>query len=128
MVGAYPTSEDNAVLIDLRTGKRLGADDVFAIGKQAALAETLQPQLARAVETIRQDKDAEDLVGDIAARRVTVQDLSSFEVLDTGLTFDYRFDFPHVIQALEPEPFFLTWAELAPFLAKDGPLGAGGPR
>lgn len=128
MVGAYPSSEGNDVLIDLRTGRALGADDVFAADKKAALAAKLQPQLARAIEEIGKETDAADLVGDIADTRVTVEDLARFQVRDTGLAFDYTFDFPHVIQALEPAPFFLTWVELAPFLAKDGPMGADGPR
>lgn len=127
-VAAYPSSEGNDVLIDLRTGRAIGADDVFAADKKAALAAKLQPQLARAIEAIGKETDVADIVGDIADARITPGDLANFQVRDTGLAFVYAFDFPHVIQALEPDPFFLTWAELGPFLAKDGPIGPGGPR
>jgi hypothetical protein len=60
----------------------------------------------------------------LSALSFRTEDLDQFVVSDAGLTFLYDAGFPHVIQAIEPEgEYFFSYAQLAPHIRRDGPLG-----
>ncbi|HYJ45883.1 MAG TPA: hypothetical protein VEV81_04655, partial [Pyrinomonadaceae bacterium] len=50
-------------------------------------------------------------------------DLDDFSVGARGITFLYDAGFPHVVQALEPVGrYFFSYAQLKPYIKRDGPL------
>jgi hypothetical protein len=131
--GAYPDTHHAHFAVSLRTGKALKAQDVFESGALYALAgmanEKLRDAIAEQIKVVEQDKelDADGRSGikeQLSGLSFNVEHLDNFEVGEAGLTFLYDAGFPHVIQALEPDGrFFFTYAQLAPYVRRDGPLG-----
>ncbi|PWT94136.1 MAG: hypothetical protein C5B53_13800 [Candidatus Melainabacteria bacterium] len=137
-VSAYDWRSTHHSLIDLRTGKRLLAKDVFlpsALGKVQKLASIeMRREAKKAV------KDYSDLSGieaserqsglnylrdEIAQHSFSRKDLNYFAVGDEGITFIYEWDFPHVSRCFEPSGlFFVPYTALRPYIQKDGPLAA----
>ena len=131
--GAYPDTHHAHFAISLRTGKALKAQDVFEGGALYALAgtanEKLRDEIAEQIKVVEEDKelDADGRSGikeQLSGLSFNVADLDNFEVGDKGVTFLYDAGFPHVIQALQPDGrYFITYAQLAPYIRRDGPLG-----
>ena len=131
--GAYPDTHHAHFVISLRTGDVLKAQDVFEGGALYALAgmahEKLRAEVAEQIKVVEEDKelDADGRSGikeQLSGLSFNVEHLDNFEVGDKGVTFLYDAGFPHVIQALEPDGrYFFTYAQLAPYVRRDGPLG-----
>lgn len=134
-MGAYPDTQHAHFAINLRTGDVLKAQDVFEPGGLYALAgmahEKLRDESAKQVKVIEQDKELsanreslENLKDDLSRLAFGVEHLDNFMVGDAGVTFLYDAGFPHVIRAIQPDGrYFFTYAQLAPYIRRDGPLG-----
>lgn len=131
--GAYPDTHSVHLVFNLKTGDVLRAADVFkpaALPELARMAdEKLRAEVSGLIQTVEQDKSADgeqrqSLKEDLLRLSFHVEHLNNFIVGDRGLTFLYDAGFPHVIQALEPDGrYFFTYAQLAPHIKRDGPLG-----
>ena len=133
--GAYPDTHHAHFAVSLRTGDVLKAQDVFEPASLYALAgmahEKLRAEVAQQIKVVEEDKelsaDADGLNGikeQLSGLSFNVEHLDNFEVGDAGLTFLYDAGFPHVIQAIQPDGrYFFTYAQLAPYVRRDGPLG-----
>jgi hypothetical protein len=124
--GAYPSSSLKYLIVNTKTGTRLKPSDVFtntagltALG-QKALAEEIKSE----TEVLKKEEPDFDPAGYFREAVFTADNLWAFTVSDDGLTFHYDYGFPHVAQALEPTgDFTFSWAELKPFIKKDGLFG-----
>lgn len=122
--GAYPSESSKTVIVNLKTGAKVLAKDVFvklselaAKGKQAQKAE-----IKKAIIEIKKDNpDEENPASLFENADFTVKNLDEFSISDKGITFWYDYGFPHVIQAFQPEGrYFFSWAQLKPFIVRDG--------
>lgn len=123
-MGAYPDGYSTEFLFDLGTGAQLTVTQLFRAdaldGLASALDAKLQPMIAAARAT---EGDCGDLEPDMFDRHFTAAELSDLFVVDGAVSFVFPFDFPHVVQACEPDgTVSMTIGELAPFLAADSPL------
>jgi hypothetical protein len=124
--GAYPSEASQPVVVNLETGERVLAKDVFVKlsdlatkGKQTQAAEIKRS----IVEIKKENPDEENPALLFETADFTVANLDRFSVSDKGITFWYDYGFPHVIQALQPEGrFFFSWTELKAFIKPDGLL------
>jgi hypothetical protein len=133
--GAYPDTHEKHFAISLKTGEVLKARDVFGTGALPALAamanEKLRAEVAELIKVVEEDgelsADADrlrELKETLSGLAVGVEQLDNFMVGGTGVTFLYDAGFPHVIKAIQPEGrYFFTYAQLAPHVRRDGPLG-----
>ncbi len=133
--GAYPDTHHAHFVISLRTGGALKAADVFEGGALYALAgmanEKLRDEVAAQIKVVEEDKDLsadrdtlDNIKGDLSRLSFNVEQLDNFMVGDAGVTFLYDAGFPHAIQAIQPDGrYFFTYAQLAPYVRRDGPLG-----
>lgn len=126
--GAYPSTVNRSVVVDLKTGGKVWAKDVFINldGLAAKIKEIQRKEIQESIEEIKNDPDS----GEKDPERLfenadfTSGNLEDFEVKAAGVSFTYSYGFPHVIQALEPGGnYFLTWPELRSFIKKDGIFG-----
>lgn len=123
--GAYPSTFNKTVVVNLKTGNRLRPVDVFT-NLAALAAEARKKQLTEiktAQAEYKNDSDAADFDGEEYFRKsnFTVKDLSEFSVSDQGVTFLYDYGFPHVVLALQPEGrYFFTWAQMKPYIKRNG--------
>ena len=111
-----------------KTGKQLRPADVFTNlgGLAAKVKKAQQAEMKNATEEYKKDPDAADFDASEYFREAdfTVKNLNEFTVGDRGVTFIYDYGFPHVALALQPEGrFFYSWAELKPFVRRDGLFG-----
>jgi len=131
--GAYPDTGTKHFLINLKNGKVVKAADAFNPGSLNALAGLVDRKLkAEVTELIKvneddksSDAEAKSWVRDeLKKLRIGVQNLDEFSVSDKGVTFLLDAGFPHAIQALQPAgEYFFSYAELRPYIKRDGPLG-----
>jgi len=132
-LGAYPTEAEVSIVLDLKTGHRLTAKDLFK--SQEELAARVERMRAAAVEKAIQEHRAhlkememteEDLMSTMEPAkqmRFGAENLDTFLLDDKGVTFVYDFGFPHVSQALEPSgEYFLSYEELRSYINPEGPL------
>ncbi len=126
-VGAYPDGGYKHFAINLRTGELIRAADAFDPAAHEKLAAMIDAQLqAENQETIKQvgseDRaSAEELLKDL---KFTTSNLDNIAVSDLGVTFLFDAGFPHAVQAFEPGgSYFFTYADLKPYIRRDGPLG-----
>lgn len=122
---AYPTSTSKTLVIDLKTGKRLMAADVFTniAGLTAKVKKAQKKEIADAVAEIKKDPENEEPNPEELFRdaKFEAKNLEGFAVDDKGVTFNYDYGFPHVILALQPDGrFFFSWIQLKPFIRHDG--------
>ncbi|MCY7375814.1 MAG: hypothetical protein LH472_07560, partial [Pyrinomonadaceae bacterium] len=70
-------------------------------------------------------QEADDsLKEQLGALSFTADAFDEYSVREKGVTIIYDAGFPHVIQAAQPNGHYLfTWAELKPFIRRDGLLG-----
>jgi hypothetical protein len=125
-VGAYPDTHTKHFTINLRNGELIKAADAFNLSSLDELAAMVDKKLqTENQETIRDSGDdretARDLLKDL---KFKASDLDEFSISDKGVTFLYDAGFPHVSQALQPVgQYFFSFAELKPYIKRDGPLG-----
>ena len=126
-IGAYPDTHRKHFAIDLRTGELIKAADAFESASLDALAALVDKKLqAENQATIRDSAgDRETAEGLLKDLKFKASDLDEFSVGDKGITFLYDAGFPHAVQALQPAgQYFFSFAELKPFIKRDGPLGS----
>jgi hypothetical protein len=126
-VGAYPDGFEKYVSIDLKTGKRLKAKDLFKADTLAKIVQIVDQMRQREV----QKKIVEAGWREPALRtefftdhQFKAKNLDDFTIADKGITFHYDFEFPHVVKAVEPSgEYFLPYTQLTRYLRQDGALG-----
>jgi hypothetical protein len=125
--GAYPSESQKTVVVNLKTGERVKAADVFSnlAGLAAKVKTAQQAEMKKANEEYKKDPNAEDFDSTSYFENVdfTAENLDEFTVSDKGVTFIYDYGFPHVVQALQPEGrYFFSWTALKPYIKRDGLL------
>jgi len=122
--GAYPSTFNKTVVIDLKTGNRITPGMVFtniagltAKGKRAREKEVKQA----IIDIKKEEPDTEDPASLFGSRDFTAENLDEFSVSDKGVTFIYDYGFPHAALALQPDGrYFFSWRELKPFIKPAG--------
>lgn len=129
---AYPDTQSRHFAINLKNGNVIKAADVFIADKLPALANLVRAKFQTELKQILTDlaeskSDAEDIrVAKEAqeALEFKLSDIDDFSIGDKGVTFLYDAGYPHAIRAFEPEGrYFFSYAELKPFIRREGPLG-----
>ena len=124
---AYPSSFSKEVVIDTKTGNQIIPASVFTNLKSLAakIKSAQQIEIKKAIVDIKKDNPEEENPASLFTdSNYTVKNLDEFSVSDKGATFLYNYEFPHVIQAWQPDGrYFFTWAQLKPFVKPDGLFG-----
>ena len=124
--GAYPSTFNKTVVVDLKTGNKVKPIDVFTnlSGLAAMCKKAQQAEIKKAIIDIKKENPDEENPADLFKEsNFTVKNLDEFSVNDKGVTFIYDYGFPHVIQALQPDgQYFFTWAQLKPYIKRGGLL------
>jgi hypothetical protein len=116
--GAYPDGFTRSVVLDLRTGDRLGVEQ-FAAEKRPALVGKLETMLQERISTVS-EAEARALA---SAAHATPDTLTRWTLADAGVVFTVDFGFPHAIAAMAPDGrLTIPWAAIAEFTAPDAPL------
>ncbi|MCC6327253.1 MAG: hypothetical protein IT174_01970 [Acidobacteria bacterium] len=127
--GAYPDGSSKTIVIDTKTGHRIGTPQAFrdTSGLLDLIRERQKAEIGSAIEEIKKDPDAaeSDPSGLFSEKIFSLNDLDQFALDANGITFIYDYEFPHVIEALEPEGRYkFTWKEIAKFIKPGGPLAS----
>lgn len=125
---AYPSSSTKYLVVDTSTGNKASPVDVFTNRNEllAKLVKMKDVEVKKAIEDIKNDPETKDddvsvLFND--AETYHKVKLDEFTVTSKGVTFHHDYGFPHVAQALQPSgEFFLSWAEIKPYIKKGGLL------
>jgi hypothetical protein len=126
--GAYPSGTTRYAVVDIAKGERLVPASAFIDlpGLIAAVRKKQEAEIEKAIKDIKADPDYpkdEDPKSLFEETTLEAKDLENFAVDMTGVAFFYEYGFPHVMKALEPEgELRLSWAEIKPFIKKDGLL------
>jgi hypothetical protein len=124
--GAYPSNSNKSIIVNLKTGAQVRPQDVFIrLAELAAKGrKAQQAEVKTAIVEIKKENPEEQNPADLFREtNFTVKDLNEFSVDDKGVTFLYNYEFPHVIQALQPDGgYFFSWQELKPFIKPGGLL------
>ena len=126
--GAYPSVFDKTVVVDLKTGARVAPGAVFTNlnALAAKIKKAQQAEIKKAREDYKKDPENSDFDGTEYFQKADFKaaNLNEFSVGDRGVTFVYDYNFPHVVQALQPDGrFFFSWADLKPYIRRDGLFG-----
>jgi hypothetical protein len=122
---------DKTIAVNLKTGELIKPEDVFTGAKQKQLAarinKSLQAEIARTARRVKKES-GDDKGGQILAqfreKIFTPLYLDSFELSDKGITFVYTYDYAYIPGNYKPPGrFFLSYAQLKPFVRRDGLLG-----
>ncbi|MEZ5305844.1 MAG: hypothetical protein R2684_01730 [Pyrinomonadaceae bacterium] len=125
--GAYPDGSSVTYVVDLKTGKRIMADQVFtnmpALVKmidKAQKAEIKQAIIDAKAENLDDADSLDQMFKEYDAKFTKV---GQFIVDEKGVTFLYDYGFPHAVAALEPEgKYEFTWEQMKPYLKPGGLL------
>jgi hypothetical protein len=128
---AYESHYDKMVAVNLNTGELIKPEDIFSRTKLEHLAKrldkSLQAEIAKAVREVKKDLGDDEggqVLAQFEGKVFTPLYLDEFEVSDKGITFFYKYEFAHIVRNYEPAGrFFLTYAQLKPFVRRDGLLG-----
>jgi hypothetical protein len=128
-VGAYPDTQIEHRIINLKTGDSLKAADIFNSSSLDALVKqvggAMRAELRAGIRKYGRDQDAAERLKE-ALQNATfgMENLDNFSVNNRGVTFLYDFGFPHVIKALEPSGrYFFSYERLKEHIKQDGLLG-----
>lgn len=126
--GAYPDGTVKNLVIDLNTGKKVSINQAFTnIGQLLVKIDKAQKdEIKKNADELKKEspEDAEIFKEYIGSYKLSVDTLEEFSVNDEGVTFIIDYGFPHAVQALQPEGrYFFKWAEIKPFINRDGLLG-----
>lgn len=124
---AYPSVYSRTVVVDLKTGNRAAAADVFENPKALAarVKEVQDEEVKASIEEIKKGEDYKDFDPKqfFEYTDFTAENLEQFSVGEAGVTFMYDYGFPRVAMAVEPSGnYFFAWSELKPFIRRDGLL------
>lgn len=125
---AHETSIGKNAVIDLKTGKRIAAKDVFTnIDNLTAKIREIQKEvIAESVKEIKStidyaNEDTDDLFKFAKFDKIN---LENFSVTEGGIIFSYDYGFPYILRIIEPSGnYSLSWKELKPFVKKNGLFG-----
>lgn len=125
--GAYPSSFGKNVVVDLKTGNKITAKDVFTNLTELAakIKEKQAKEVEEAIQEIKNDKDYQEENPETLFEYTdfTEENLEGFSINDEGVTFSYEYGFPHVIKALEPSGnYSMSWEEIKPYIKRNGLL------
>jgi hypothetical protein len=128
---AYESHYDKTVAVNLRTGEIIKPEDIFIKSKLEQLAKrldkALQAEIDKSVREVKKQWGAEEgsqILTQFEGKIFVPFHLSEFEVSDKGLTFVYKYEFAHIVRNHEPPGrFFMSYAQLKPFVRRDGLLG-----
>ncbi|MDQ6786755.1 MAG: hypothetical protein M3033_08085 [Acidobacteriota bacterium] len=122
--GAYPSEYEKSVVVNLKTGERVVAKDVFVKLSEfvAKLKRAQQGEIKKAIADIKKNEPDEENPEQLFENtNFTIENLDEFSINNTGVTFRYDYGFPHVALALQPEGrYFYSWSQLKPFVRRDG--------
>ena len=125
--GAYSDGVTKYAVVDVEKGVRLTPADAFTDieGLIAAVKKKQDAEVAETIKTIKANPEFGD--GDpkqlFEYTDFKAEDLNNFAADTAGVAFFYDYGFPNVLKALEPEgELRLSWAEIKPFIRKDGLL------
>ncbi|HQU85745.1 MAG TPA: hypothetical protein PKY59_21595 [Pyrinomonadaceae bacterium] len=126
--GAYPSFNTESVVVNTKTGNAVKAADVFTNlqGLAKLVKKDQKEEIKASIEEIKKDKDFNEPNPEtlFESTDFTVENLEGFSVDANGVTFQYSYGFPHVIQALEPSgAFVFTWKQLKPYIKPTGLFG-----
>lgn len=125
--GAYPSTSQKSVVVNLKTGAKIKPSDVFSKldGLAAMCKKAQQAEIKKAIIDIKKENPDEENPADLfGSSDFKIENLSEFTVSDKGITFLYDYGFPHVILALQPEgTYFFNWAQVKSFVKRDGAFG-----
>lgn len=128
---AYESHYDKTIAVNLNTGEIIKPEDIFVRTKLEHLAKkldkSLQKEIAVAVREVKTDlgeNEGGQVLAQFNEKIFTPVYLDEFEVSDKGITFFYKYEFAHIVRNYEPPGrFFLSYAQLKPFVRRDGLLG-----
>lgn len=125
-MGAYPSTSEKRVSIDLISGNILRSKDLFKTDSNVALAQSIDKMMQQEIQAkiIEVRKDIPDLKPDIFTKhRFKPKDLNDFTIGKKGVTFHYHFDFIHAIKAAEPSgAYFMSYETLNRYIRPDGAI------
>lgn len=126
--GAYPSTFNKTVVIDLKTGNRVTPGMAFTniVGLTAKGKKAQEKEVKQAIIDIKkEDPEVEDPASVFfGSTDFEGENLNEFSVSDRGITFIYDYGFPHVAQALQPDGrYFFPWRELKGHIKPTGPFG-----
>lgn len=124
---AYVDGDLKTLVVDANTGRRVTIRQAFTNlpALVEKLAEMQEAAVAEEIESRKEmdPEDAETITEYMKDKTITVPALDEFSVSDEGVTFHFDFEFPHAIQALQPNgDYSFTWEEIRPYLRKGGIL------
>jgi hypothetical protein len=124
---AYPDSQSKTIVINLKTGNVIKAQDAFVEARFPELAsminEKLQAEAAEMIKSASGHEDGPSIVEALKDLKFEVKNLDDFSISKAGVTFLYDVGFPHVHEAFEPEGHYLfSYSSLKPFIKPGGPL------
>lgn len=119
--GAYPSGSTKTVVVDTLKGDRVKPADTFKnlTGLVALVKKAQKAEIAKSIRAIRKDPDFRDPDPKtlFVSANFKAEDLDWFSISNKGVTFNYDYGFPHVIQALQPDgKFFFSWKQLKPYI------------
>lgn len=124
--GAYPSTYNKSVVINTKTGERVKAADIFTkLSELAAKVKKSQAaEIKKGIALLKKENiDAENAAEYFNNTDYKTENLDDFSVSDKGITFRYDYEFAHAMLALQPDGrFFYSWAQLKPFIKRDGLL------
>jgi hypothetical protein len=128
-VGAYPDTQVEHRIINLKTGDSLKAADVFRPSSLDALVKlvegAMRAELRGQIKRYGRDGDAANRLKEtLHEAKFGMENLDNFSVNSTGVIFLYDFGFQHVFKALEPSGrYFFSYERLKEHIKPDGSLG-----
>lgn len=125
--GAYETFWGKYAIVDLKTGNRVFAKNVFKnlTGLAALIRKIQKDEIEISSKEIKQEKDYGEVNTDDLFKYVDFKpiNLENFSVNGDGVTFQYSYGFPRIYYPLEPSGnYFINWKEIKPFIKRDGLL------
>ena len=122
--GAYPSTYNKSIVVDVKNGGRVKAAEVFVkLPQLIATVKKLQAaEIKKGIAIIKKEApDIENPMEFFNNTDYTIENLNDFSVTEKGVIFRYDYEFAHVAQALQPEGrFFLSWRQLKPFIKRGG--------
>lgn len=127
-IAAHETFFGKYATVDLKTGKRIMAKDVFINlnGLISEIKKLQKEEIAESITDIKNQTDFSDVDTDELFKYAKFQQihLEEFSIGNEGITFHYSYSFPYIYRTIEPTgSFFLNWKSLKPFIRRNGLLG-----
>ena len=123
---AYPSAIVREIVIDIKSGNRVAAADVFTNLKEltAKVGNAQKAEIKKAIVELKKELPKDDDPARLFTdSNYATENLDDFSVGDKGVTFIYDYGFVHAVQALQPDGrYFFSWAELKPFIKSGGLL------